>query len=46
MRKISWREGKGMTTYSSILTWRVLWIEEPEGLEPIGRKDSNTTEVT
>ena len=28
--------GKEMATYSSILVWRILWIEEPGGLQPIG----------
>ena len=23
---------KGMATYSSILTWRIPWTEEPDGL--------------
>ena len=27
---------KGMTTYSSILAWRILWIEEPGELQPMG----------
>ena len=25
--------GKGMTTHSSILAWRIPWIEEPDRLE-------------
>ena len=25
-----------MTTHSSILTWRILWIEEPGGLQSVG----------
>ena len=24
---------KGMTTHSSILAWRIPWIEEPDGLQ-------------
>ena len=32
---------EGMATYSSILAWRILRIEEPQGL-----KESDTTEVT
>ena len=24
---------KGMATHSSILAWRILWIEEPAGLQ-------------
>ena len=27
---------KGMATYSSILTWRTLWIEEPGRLQSMG----------
>ena len=26
---------KGMAIYSSILTWRILWTEEPGGLQSI-----------
>ena len=27
---------KRMTTYSSILAWRILWTEEPGGLQSTG----------
>ena len=27
---------EGMTTHSSILAWRILWTEEPGGLQRIG----------
>ena len=27
---------KGMATHSSILAWRILWTEEPGGLQSIG----------
>ena len=27
---------KGMATHSSILAWRIPWIEEPGGLQAIG----------
>ena len=27
---------KGMATHSSILTWRIPWPEEPDGLESMG----------
>ena len=37
---------KGLATHSSILAWRISWIEEPGGLQPIGRKESDTTEAT
>ena len=42
---------KGMATHSSILAWRILWTEEPGGLQSPkepgglqGPKESNTTE--
>ena len=27
---------KGMATHSSILTWKIPWTEEPDGLQPMG----------
>jgi len=35
---IRWRRSpvEGMATHSSILAWRILWIEEPSGLQSIG----------
>ena len=27
---------KGMATYSSILVWRIPWMEEPRGLQSTG----------
>ena len=35
---------KEMTTYSSILAWRILWAEDPSGLQSMGPKESGTTE--
>ena len=35
-----------MATHSSILAWRTPWTEKPGGLQSIGCKDSNMTEVT
>ena len=35
---------KGMTTHSSILAWRIPWMEEPGGLH--GVTESDTTELT
>ena len=29
---------KEMATHSSILTWKILWTEEPDGLESTGHK--------
>ena len=33
-----------MATYSSILAWRVLWTEEPRGLQSMGSQDSDMTD--
>ena len=35
---------KEMTTQSSILAWKILWIEELMGYSPCGHKESDTTE--
>ena len=35
-----------MATHSSILAWRIPWTEDPGGLQSIGPKESDTTEVT
>ena len=35
-----------MATHASILAWRILWTEEPGGLQPLVSKKSDTTEVT
>ena len=32
---------KGMATHSSILAWRIPWIEEPVGLQFMGHKESD-----
>ena len=37
---------EGMTTHSSILTWRISWTEETGGLQFRGSKELDTTEVT
>ena len=40
-----WGLENGMATHSSILAWRIPWIEEPGGLySPWGRKELDTTE--
>ena len=33
-----------MSTHSSILAWRIPWVEEPDGLQSTGRKESDMTE--
>ena len=35
---------KKMATHSSILAWRIPWIEEPGRLSPWGRKELDMTE--
>ena len=35
-----------MTTHSSILAWRIQWMEEPGGLLSMGLHKSDTTEAT
>ena len=34
----------GMATHSSILAWRILWTEEPGGLQPMDCKELDPTE--
>ena len=33
---------EGMATHPSVLDWRILWTEEPGGLQSLGSKESNT----
>ena len=35
---------KEMATHSSILAWKIPWMEEPVSYSPWGRKESDTTE--
>ena len=37
---------QGTATDSSILSWRILWTEEPGGYSPWGHKESDMTEHT
>ena len=37
---------KGMSTHSSILAWRIPWMEEPGGLQSMGLQRSDMTETT
>ena len=38
VRALGWEDTleEGMATHSSILAWRIPWIEEPGGLQSIG----------
>ena len=42
VRKIPWR--RKWATHSSILAWRILWTEEPGGLQSMGSHVWDTTE--
>ena len=33
-----------MATRSSTLAWKIPWTEEPGGLQPMGSKESDTTD--
>ena len=33
-----------MATRSSVLAWETPWTEEPGGLQPVGCRESDTTE--
>ena len=35
-----------MAPHSSIVAWKIPWMEEPGRLHPWGRTESDTTEVT
>ena len=38
VRSLGWEDPlrKGMASHSSVLSWRILWTEEPGGLQSIG----------
>ena len=36
--------GKGKATHSSILAWKIPWMEEPDRLQSLGHKELDTTE--
>ena len=46
IQSLSWEDPleKRMAAHSSILAWRIPWTEEPGGLQPMGRKELDTTE--
>ena len=46
VRSLGWEDAleKEMATYSSILAWRIPWMEELGGLRSTGHKESDTTE--
>ena len=44
VRSLGWEDPleKGMATHSSILAWRIPWIEEPGGLQSMGSQELDT----
>ena len=46
VQSLGWEDPmqKGMATHSSILAWKIPRTEEPGGLHPWDRKESDTTE--
>ena len=46
VQSLGWEDPleKEMATHSSILAWRIPWMEELGGLQSKGRKESDTTE--
>ena len=49
VQSLSWKDTleEKMATQSSILAWKMLWTEEPGGLQSMGsHKESDTTEAT
>ena len=46
VRFLGWEDAlhKEMTTPSSVLAWRIPWIEKPGGLQSMGCKELDTTE--
>ena len=46
VQSLGWEDSleKEMATHSSILAWEIPWQEEPDGLQSLGHKESDTTE--
>jgi len=46
VQSLGWEDAleKEMATHSSILAWRIPWLEELGGLQSTGREESDTTE--
>ena len=46
VQSLGWEDPleKEMATHSSILAWRIPWMEELGGLQSTGHKESDTTE--
>ena len=49
VQSLGWEDTleKGLATHSSILAWRIPWIEEPDGLySPWGHTELDMTVIT
>ena len=46
VQSLGWEDplAKGMATHSSILVWRIPWLEESGGLESMESQESDMTE--
>ena len=46
VQSLGWEDllENAMATHSSILAWRILWTEEPGGLQSMGHKELDRTE--
>ena len=44
IRSLGWEDllEEGMATHAKILAWRILWIEEPGGLQSVGLQRDRT----
>ena len=44
VQSLGWEDPleEGMTTHYSVLAWRILWTEEPDGLQSTGSQKSQT----
>ena len=45
VQSLGWEDPleESMATHSSLLTWRILWTEEPGGLQSTGHKELEMT---
>ena len=46
VQSLGWEDPleEGMAVHSSTLAWRILWTEEPGGLQSTGRKEADITQ--
>ena len=46
VQSLSWEDPleKGVATHSSVLAWRVLWAEDPGGLQSMGSQSNRTSD--